>query len=204
MHLYLFLLHSFSFLHVDLNLWLHHFIFPWRTPLTFLTEHGYWQRIISHLFVQESVSPSHLKDNFTKCRNLFFWSVLQFFSLFVHRGFLCLYLLEVGGLLLFPGWYIKEAKPRQTEKAKQGAYHWAIFWVLRFSPTSPTVIPLSESSGGYCIIFYSRGFSYSYDRHRMKCLYSILFGTRSELFSIMYMKLWSLLKFSGMCWFFFF
>lgn len=56
-----------------------------------------------------------------------------------------------------------------------------------------------RSSGGYCIIFYSRGFSYSYGRHRMKCLYSILFGTRSDIFSIMYMKLWSLLKFSGMC-----
>lgn len=45
------------------------------------------------------------------------------------------------GAGLYPGWYRKEAKPKQTKKAKQGAYRWAILWVLRSSPASPTVIP---------------------------------------------------------------
>lgn len=46
--------------------------------------------------------------------------------------------------------------------------------------------PLSESSGRCFIMFYSRVFHHSYDRNRVNCAYSILLGTRSDIYNIMY------------------
>lgn len=59
---------------------------------------------------------------------------------------------------------------------------------------------LSESSDRYFIVLL-QGFQLQYGRNQVKYAYSILFGTRSDVFNIMHIKRWLLFKFSGICWY---